>query len=131
MPVAMAAASPPSRPPAASYRSAWPDKAPHGKAMTSPARVVQELFHTALLGEGLPYLFEDDPAHPPLTLLMDRNVAGQDDSLIATLIETGVLDDSISEIWTYRLETFSLDGKPQVEWQQRQVCRRSKRPPCI
>lgn len=122
--------TPDSQAPQASYHSRWPEQARSDQAMTSPARAVQELFHTALSSDSLPFLFQDDPDNAPLRLLLERNINGQEDYLGGILQQRGLLDDSISEVWTQRLETPGFDSQSQVHWQQRPLCRRSEQPPC-
>lgn len=121
---------PRSAPPPARYRANWPADAAPGLGLSSPARVVEEMFYRGPDGDPEMPTFRDDPARPRFTLLLDRNVEGQEDSLIGTLREIDILDDAVAEMWLHRIEVRGIDGQPEVVWQRRPVCRRSAAPPC-
>lgn len=109
--------------------SDWtPEKLPAKPAYQAPAvRAVEELFHGALSGgDPLPAMFEDDPEDAPSRLLLERNVSAQDDYLTGVLQERNLRDDSISELWTWRMETPGFDGTPQISWQQRPLPKKAE-----
>lgn len=69
-----------------------------------PARAAEELMaHVASEEEGLQAMVYD-PATPRVTVVISKNVAGQDGSVNGLLFESNVPDDEIASIWVQRRE---------------------------
>ena len=70
--------------------------------LTAPTRVIEELWASISSDEMdiLPYSKEQ----PQFEFVVSRNTFGQDDSVSALVKQFPVMDDSISEVWTRRIE---------------------------
>lgn len=70
-----------------------------------PARAAEELMvHVASEEEGLQAMVYD-PATPRVTVVISKDVIGQDGVVNGMLFESNVPDDAISSIWLQRLES--------------------------
>lgn len=73
-------------------------------ARRSPGAIASEMFAEAM-GDGYGEPVEGlQPGEVPVTLVISRDVGGQDSHTSAVLHQTHLMDDALAELWTRRLQ---------------------------